>query len=53
MIWTTVGLITFANDRQVCARIPGPAGSGLEARVPYDGWIVPDWALVLRKTTAF
>jgi hypothetical protein len=49
MIWTTMGLITFVNGSQVYARIPGPAGSGLEARVLYDGWIIPDWTLVLRK----
>ncbi|MEU6413013.1 hypothetical protein [Microbispora sp. NPDC046933] len=49
MIWTTVGLISYVNDWQVHARIPGPVGSGLEVRVLNDDWIVPDWTLVVRK----
>ncbi|GAA2877739.1 hypothetical protein GCM10010517_39400 [Streptosporangium fragile] len=49
MIWTTVALVGYVNTWQVYARIPGPAGSGLEVRVLYDDWIIPDWALVVRK----
>ncbi|MCC5580259.1 hypothetical protein IMZ11_32025 [Microtetraspora sp. AC03309] len=49
MIWMTMGLVTYVNNRQVYAQIPGPTGSGLEVRALYDGWIIPDWALVVRK----
>lgn len=49
MIWTTMGVVTYVNDWQVYAQIPGPTGSGLEVRVLYDDWIIPDWALVVRK----
>ncbi|MEV7008873.1 hypothetical protein [Streptosporangium sp. NPDC051022] len=49
MIWTTIGLVTYVNNQQVYAQIPGPTGSGLEVRVLYDGWIVPDWTLMVRK----
>ncbi|GLK07414.1 hypothetical protein GCM10017600_08190 [Streptosporangium carneum] len=49
MIWTTAGLVTYVNNWQVYAQIPGPTGSGLETRVLYDDWIIPDWALVVRK----
>ncbi|MER7209982.1 hypothetical protein ABT340_23240 [Streptosporangium sp. NPDC000239] len=49
MIWAAVGLVTYVNSWQVYARIPGPTGSGLEVRVLYDDWIIPDWALVVRR----
>ncbi|MER6170283.1 hypothetical protein [Streptosporangium sp. NPDC001681] len=49
MIWTTMGVVTYVNGWQVYAQIPGPTGSGLEVRVLYDDWIIPDWALVVRK----
>ncbi|MDP9864332.1 MULTISPECIES: hypothetical protein [Streptosporangium] len=49
MIWMTVGFVTYVNNWQLHAQIPGPTGSGLEVRVLYDDWIIPDWALVVRK----
>ncbi|GGT33706.1 hypothetical protein ACFFV7_49205 [Nonomuraea spiralis] len=49
MIWATVGLAGAVNGTRTHTVIPGPAGSGLEVRVLYDDWIVPDWTLVVRR----
>ncbi|MFI6176452.1 hypothetical protein ACIA8R_13055 [Nonomuraea sp. NPDC051191] len=49
MIWATVGLVGLVSVVRVHSTIPGPDGSGLEVRVLYDDWIVPDWTLVVRR----
>ncbi|XVQ83521.1 hypothetical protein ACQP2K_32520 [Microbispora siamensis] len=53
MIWTTVELVSYVNGWQVHARIPGPVGSGLEARVLYEEWINPTGRSWSVRTTAF